>query len=281
MEDNKIISNFTVWGPHLELSEKSTCLVFTKLEIFHDIESILQERYSLLHSFDVHRADFLIRQHNISCIILYVDGHLDVSISRVNHIISLFPLLPVIGITRSNDLEAARICGKAGIDHVVAECDLNLLKDVVKKTIHEECPDFSWGEFGIDVEHCSVYVKQALRILKERYKKLKTVQEICEDLNITIVTLSHEFKKCCNVRPKRLLMILKINHAINLMANPGLSLKEIAGLVGFSNEKRFRENFKKLINIRPKEFRVEMINSKCFTYFREIVVSSKNKKRSF
>ena len=124
----------------MENSEKSLCLILLRSEIYEKIEPVLKDRYSLLHTADIHRADALIRQRNISCIIAHVDSHLETSTKILAHLTTLFPKIPVVVITKNYDLESARTCGKAGVDHVVADCDLHYLSDVVQLAICEKSP---------------------------------------------------------------------------------------------------------------------------------------------
>lgn len=125
----------------------------------------------------------------------------------------------------------------------------------MKRSINEKYPRIVWSDLGIDVRQCSNLARKALNILEIMYLKLKSIQNMCDDLGITHETLSREFMKCCNVGPKKLLTILKIRHAIYLFGNPGLSLKEISAIVGYSNEHRLVECFNRLLGMSPTHFR--------------------------
>ena len=50
-------------------------------------------------------------------------------------------------------------------------------------------------------------------------------------------------------------MFLKMYHAVHLMKNPGLNLKEISKLVGYSNQRRFNESFHRVFGMSPLEWR--------------------------
>ena len=247
--------------------EKKLCLIFSRSELYLRIKYELSGDYLLLHALDTHKAESLIRQNNIACIVAHVDGDLQISERRLNHLATLFPRIPMVGIISGNNIKAACRCGNAGIRHVVADTDLRGLNDAVRQTICEKNLGISWNEFGIDVEKCSSLIQKALRILEERYLELKGVQGLSDDLDIVPETLSREFSKYCKVGPKHLLMILKVRHAIHLMGNPGLSIKEIGGLVGFTNTHCLNRCFHRIFNISPSEYREnhpEILNKDIF-----------------
>jgi transcriptional regulator GlxA family with amidase domain len=68
-----------------------------------------------------------------------------------------------------------------------------------------------------------------------------TVKEIADLLEINECTLSREFNKYDLPGPKRILMYLKVHHAVKLMENNGLKRQEVALLSGFSDERRMME----------------------------------------
>ena len=239
----------------MDHSEKSLCLIISRFDLFQKVKSTLSKNYSLLHAINSHRADLLIRQHNIICTIVHIDDQMENAQKQLFHLSTLFPQMPVIGVTDNHDLETARICGKCGADHVVSDTDFQVLSDVILHTICEKSIRISWSEFGIDVDQCTPLVHKALNIFEERYIKIMSIQEVCDDLSVVPETLSREFKKCCKVGPKRVLMILKIRHAVYLMDNPGLSLKEIGSLLGYCNKRRFSECFQRLVGVCPDDFR--------------------------
>ena len=84
---------------------------------------------------------------------------------------------------------------------------------------------------------------------------MKGVQEIADSLDVALETLSREFKRCCQCGLKKVLIVLKIRHAVYLMQNPGMNLKEISALVGYEDRRRFNETFHRLLDSSPSDFR--------------------------
>jgi len=113
----------------------------------------------------------------------------------------------------------------------------------------------SLSECGIDLSCCSPKVREAIQIMNKKYLTLKSVKEISDELGISEATLSNYFKRYYPIGPKKLLTTFKIRHAIYLMKNFELSLKEIAYLVGYPNQRRFSECFRRILGISPNKYR--------------------------
>lgn len=248
-------------------SDKKACLVLSRSDLFIRIRSELSKEYLLLHAIDIYKADSLIRCHNVACIIFHVDGPLDILENKLYHIATMFPRISKVGIIESNNIQAACLCGNTGIHHVVSDCNIADLKFIIKQSINEKYPLVSWSDLSIDVQQCSLLVLKTLRILEVRYLKINSIQTICDDLGVVLETLSRDVKKYCKVGPKRLLMTLKIRHAVYLMGNPGMSLKEISAMVGYRTTRQFRNCFYGILGISPNHFRINYDES----YFIELL----------
>ena len=59
--------------------------------------------------------------------------------------------------------------------------------------------------------------------------------------------------------PKKILIRMKVEHAINLMRNSGFNIREIATLSGFTEEKRMAECFHRMFGIPPGAYRFKNI----------------------
>jgi len=239
----------------MDYSQKDICLLLSETEMFLKVKYILKSRYTLIRSTTIDRAINTIRQQDVNCVLAHVDGHYETTPKRLSRLKIFFPTIPIIGIFEGADLEIARKCGEAGVDCLLSDYDFKILCRVIQQTILERKFKINWSEFLINIEDCSHMMKNALYILKDNYLQLNSVREIAHELDIAPETLSREFKKYCPFGPKRILTLLKIQHAIHLFQNHGLSLKEISTLVGFSNKRRFSESFYKLLQIYPEDLR--------------------------
>ena len=247
--------------------EKELCLVLSGVELFHKVKRILKVYYLTIRSRTLERAINIIRQRHVSCIVAHIDGHYETSPKRLSRLKSNFPTIPLIGVFEGNNLELARQCGKVGLDYLIADCNLKILYKAIQQASLERKLIIDWNDFGINIDSCSQVVQDTLKILKEMYLHLKGVREVADELEIAPETLSRAFKKHCPIGPKRLLTLLKLRHAIHLLQNPGLSLKEISALVGYSNKCRFSESFYKLLNFHPEELQKKKKENYSLPYF--------------
>ncbi len=174
---------------------------------------------------------------------------------------SSFPLIPIIGLVPEDNLELVLKCGQVGIDGVVALERLGRLKSIMNQFYLGSRVRVLLRDFSLDWHPLSDLAKKALRFIEQHYISLVGVNEISAYLDINESTLAREFKKCRLVSPKRLLLYFKISHATNLMLNKGLTIKEIANLSGFSNEKRFSECFRRVFQCTPKAVRREILSN--------------------
>jgi transcriptional regulator GlxA family with amidase domain len=116
--------------------------------------------------------------------------------------------------------------------------------------------------------------------IKSKSPKLKELIEIAENYihtnferNISLgdiakyVFLSpsyftRAFKEETGMSPINYLIKVRINRARELLEDTGLKISDIALSVGFSNQQRFNEMFKKYTNYTPLQYRKMQINSR-------------------
>ena len=230
--------------------QKKSCLILGVSAISERIESKLKRNYSILHAKTIDQAVFLIGGYLVNCIVVYINGYLETSPVDLVRLKAEFPAIPLIGVIPDSELESTEFC-----DYTIPKSNLSELCGAVELALRERGPDLSFDKYGIDFHQCSGLVQKALRILKERCLELKNVRELSNELGISLETLSREFRQYCNIGPKRVLMKLKIEYACHLMKNPGLSLKGISGLLGFSDVHRLNESFHHVKGVSPSEYR--------------------------
>ena len=92
---------------------------------------------------------------------------------------------------------------------------------------------------------CVTYLKEHFRDPELRMERL------CSDLYLSTSTLRWVFAKEMGVSPKQYLTQLRLNHALSLLTDKKLSIKEIAYECGFSDEKYFSSVFKKTYGRSP------------------------------
>lgn len=173
-----------------------------------------------------------------------------------------FSTLPCIAIMDSLDIELAHYCGTLGIDYVLSTKELHRLEEAINKIGMEKSIRVILSELNIDKTNLlySSLLKEALLLIENEYIKILNTNEIADTIEISECTLSREFAKYGLPSPKKILLFLKVRHAIKLMANNGLNLQEIAFLSGFTDEKRMGECFKRIFGLPPGEYRKQQIN---------------------
>lgn len=82
-----------------------------------------------------------------------------------------------------------------------------------------------------------------------------TLQHIAERFFISRENVSRKFKQISGENLSDYLTSLRIGKAKTLLHNTGLRLSQIAGLVGYEDEKYFSRVFKKATGLTPREYR--------------------------
>ena len=80
------------------------------------------------------------------------------------------------------------------------------------------------------------------------------VQAICDRFFISASGLQRTFRTCFGISPKQYLTRLRMNRALELLAQGRLSVKEIAVSCGFTDEKYFSRAFKKKYGYPPSHY---------------------------
>jgi len=202
----------------------------------------------------------ILRSRIIHSVLLYINEHTKGIWERVELIRKFFSSIPIIGVVEpSVGIDVIRQCGAKGVDKVILTSNLTTLIEAVHYLNTENKIYVSLKDLGINKELYEGNVLDALSKIETNYIKLMGTREIADYLDIHESTLSREFKNNNLINPKRLLLYLKVNHAIRLMRNEGLSLKEITNLSGFTDAKRFNECFKKVTGFAPSLYREEKV----------------------
>ena len=90
---------------------------------------------------------------------------------------------------------------------------------------------------------------------EENYTQSYTLEELAREYNISVSSLSHQFKKITGMSVMGYLLYCRIANAKNYLAKTNLPIGEIICICGFSDNSNFSRTFKTLIGITPTEFR--------------------------
>jgi len=103
-------------------------------------------------------------------------------------------------------------------------------------------------------------LKNAVNIIEERYMEAITLEDIAAHIKLSSFYFSKMFKIYAGKSFTEYLNELRIKESCKMLANPALSIKEIAGYVGFSNANYFSRVFKQIRDITPCEYRNKILN---------------------
>ena len=78
---------------------------------------------------------------------------------------------------------------------------------------------------------------------------------ICDELNISKITLYRRIKDIANKTPSELIRSIRLQQAGKLLLQTDLNVKEIMYRCGFNNKSYFHREFMALYNLSPKEYR--------------------------
>lgn len=96
---------------------------------------------------------------------------------------------------------------------------------------------------------------QARHYIDEHFLELHTLEDIAGGISVDTSYLCRLFKKFHAPSPYQLLVRKKMNYALELLHNTGLSVQSTAHQVGFDDPYHFSRVFKKVHGLAPKYFR--------------------------
>ena len=99
------------------------------------------------------------------------------------------------------------------------------------------------------------YISEALEILNNSYAEPLTASAVAEQLHIHPSYLHRLFREYTSRTMKDHLQRIRIQHAQEMLRETRKSVLEIACEVGFSNTQQFQQLFRRLIGMRPLEYR--------------------------
>lgn len=99
------------------------------------------------------------------------------------------------------------------------------------------------------------WLQRAREIVETRFLDPLSLAEIASAVGVHHVHLSREFRKHNNCTVGELIRKRRVEHACHLLAQPEMSLAEIALSCGFSDQSHFSLMFKRHMGLTPSKFR--------------------------
>lgn len=119
-------------------------------------------------------------------------------------------------------------------------------RDTVKKFY-----DYNNTLFGVTLKKAVAYISQ-------NFEKLLTRDDIAKAVGVTPNYVSVLFRKGFDMTFVEYLTNLRISEAKKLLENTDKKIYQIAEAVGFDDAYYFSKNFKNVIGMSPKEYRIKM-----------------------
>lgn len=98
---------------------------------------------------------------------------------------------------------------------------------------------------------------QIYQHLNTNFTKIESMDQICEELNVSKYYISHVFKKYIGKPPMQYITSKRISYAKKLLQETDLSACEIGEMCGYKDHTLFFKAFKKIVGTTPIAFRKE------------------------
>ena len=238
-------------------SNAPTCVILIKQDLFYKIRPYLDDTIKVLIKQQIDELIHTIRTQGVHCGILFCEKPNQFNQQQIIQFKQRFPKVPLLSILSNKCIDTAHNHGRAGIEKTIHISNIDQLNNEVSQLINQYSVKISLKDIGISKLNYSQKLNEALKILEENYINLMGVKEIANLLEINESTLSREFKKYDLPGPKRILMYLKVHHAMKLKESNGLNRRELAILSGFSSERRLTECIQRITSKNKKQVKKE------------------------
>lgn len=108
-----------------------------------------------------------------------------------------------------------------------------------------------------------MFMKKTIEIIEENMENPDfVIDDLAAGLNMSRSVFYNKIKSLSGLSPIDFIKDVKLQRAAQLILSGEYRIKEIAFMIGISDAKHFRENFKAKFGVSPSEFREENINRK-------------------
>jgi len=98
-------------------------------------------------------------------------------------------------------------------------------------------------------------IRRAVRFIRENLAAPLNLDLIAREAHLSKFHFSRVFKSFVGMSPKQFTLTLRINHAVTLLRNAGMSISTIALRTGFNDLGEFTRQFRKIVGKTPSAFR--------------------------
>ncbi len=112
-----------------------------------------------------------------------------------------------------------------------------------------------YQQFTPSFSHGDLVIVKAQQILHQRYSSSLAINQLAQQVNLTVRTMQRRFLKATGLTPNQYLQHLRIQNACNHLESSQDSFEWIANLVGYEDVSACRKAFINIMGITPREFR--------------------------
>lgn len=102
-------------------------------------------------------------------------------------------------------------------------------------------------------------IANSLKLIHESYQFPITVEQLAQAEFLSVSHYRTLFRECTGQTPMEYITELRIKNAADFIERTSLPLKEIASMVGYSDQLYFSRVFKKELGISPQDYRKKML----------------------
>mgnify|MGYP006289079847 CR=1 FL=1 len=179
----------------------------------------------------------------------------------IERIYYAYPFLKLIVISGYDDFSYARTALRYGVkDYILKPVNMEELKATLTRIRLQLETDYAEvrDRYGPSPENTAQkdLARDILEYLRTNYTKQISLSELAERFYINPAYLTRTFKKNTGIVPSRYIQDLRVNEAKGLLVKfPDMEVKEIAAVVGYSDQCYFSRIFKKETGQSPLEYR--------------------------
>ncbi|MBW4709069.1 helix-turn-helix transcriptional regulator [Roseobacter sp. YSTF-M11] len=112
-------------------------------------------------------------------------------------------------------------------------------------------------DVALTARFTSAHYNRVLAVIRARLDRSISVDDLAREAGMSLSHFSRVFKETLGVTPMQYVMAYRIEQAIKRMANPALSLGEVAHACGFADQAHFSRSFKQVTGQTPRQYRAE------------------------
>lgn len=105
------------------------------------------------------------------------------------------------------------------------------------------------------VDHCRSKVQEAIRFIKRNYQNAITLKQVAEHSFLSESHLQKLFKQATGESFIAYVQNLRVHRCCELLKTTGMTVQQIAGLVGYQDMKYFHALFRQRTGMTPREYR--------------------------